>query len=170
MEALVCHPLGTEFPIEPCKNTSSRLQNSRYYQSPHAAVSTGHRAGCTFYVASVYFRAPTNLQLQAKPRGFVRTGVDIVKKETGLGLYKGLGAVLGGIIPKMAIRFTSYESYKQMLADKNTGAVTSKATFLGTDPIKLILLSSLSHANKRKQLVSPQVSPKPSQSSTPWKS
>ncbi|KAL4955005.1 mitochondrial carrier domain-containing protein [Aspergillus filifer] len=66
----------------------------------------------------------------AKPRGFVRTGVEIVKKETALGLYKGLGAVLGGIIPKMAIRFTSYESYKQMLADKNTGTVTSKATFL----------------------------------------
>lgn len=48
MEALVCHPLGKEFPIEPYKNTSSRLQNSRYYQSPHAAVSTGHGARCTF--------------------------------------------------------------------------------------------------------------------------
>nr|ACO57106.1 truncated mitochondrial succinate-fumerate antiporter [Aspergillus nidulans] len=52
-----------------------------------------------------------------KPRGFVKTGVEIVKKETALGLYKGLGAVLGGIIPKMAIRFTSYEQYKQLLAD-----------------------------------------------------
>lgn len=59
------------------------------------------------------------------------TGAEIVRKETGLGLYKGLGAVLGGIIPKMAIRFTSYESYKAALADKETGAVTSKATFLG---------------------------------------
>ncbi|KAJ9209223.1 hypothetical protein DTO166G4_9167 [Paecilomyces variotii] len=65
-----------------------------------------------------------------KPRGFVATGVEIVKKETALGLYKGLGAVLGGIIPKMAIRFTSYEWYKQLLADKETGVVTSKATFL----------------------------------------
>jgi solute carrier family 25 citrate transporter 1 len=62
----------------------------------------------------------------------VATGVQIVRKETALGLYKGLGAVLGGIIPKMAIRFTSYESYKGMLADKETGQVTSKATFLGT--------------------------------------
>ncbi|KAJ6099327.1 hypothetical protein N7467_000862 [Penicillium canescens] len=66
----------------------------------------------------------------AKPRGFVATGAQIVRKETALGLYKGLGAVLGGIIPKMAIRFTSYESYKGMLADKETGQVTSKATFL----------------------------------------
>lgn len=53
-----------------------------------------------------------------------------MRKETAMGLYKGLGAVLGGIIPKMAIRFTSYESYKGMLADEN-GHVTSKATFLG---------------------------------------
>lgn len=53
-----------------------------------------------------------------------------MRKETAMGLYKGLGAVLGGIIPKMAIRFTSYESYKGMLAAED-GSVTSKATFLG---------------------------------------
>ncbi|KAI7785079.1 succinate/fumarate mitochondrial transporter [Diaporthe eres] len=63
-------------------------------------------------------------------RGFVRTGADIVKRETPLGLYKGLGAVMTGIIPKMAIRFTSFEAYKQMLADKQTGQVTGKGTFL----------------------------------------
>ena len=66
-----------------------------------------------------------------KPRGFLTTGVDIVKKETALGLYKGLGAVLGGIIPKMAIRFTSYEWYKQLLADNQTDRVSSKSTFIG---------------------------------------
>jgi solute carrier family 25 (mitochondrial citrate transporter), member 1 len=37
---------------------------------------------------------------------------------------------MSGIIPKMAIRFTSYEWYKQMLADKD-GMVSSKATFAG---------------------------------------
>lgn len=63
-------------------------------------------------------------------RGFLRTGSDIVKRETPLGLYKGLGAVLTGIVPKMAIRFTSFEAYKQMLADQQTGAVTGRATFL----------------------------------------
>lgn len=45
-------------------------------------------------------------------------------------MYKGLGAVLTGIVPKMAIRFTSYEWYKQMLADQN-GMVSSKSTFMG---------------------------------------
>lgn len=39
---------------------------------------------------------------------------------------------MAGIVPKMAIRFTSFEAYKQLLADKETGAVTSQATFLGT--------------------------------------
>lgn len=67
----------------------------------------------------------------APKRGFIRTGVEIVKKETPLGLYKGLGAVLTGIVPKMAIRFTSFEGYKQMLADKKTGVVSAQATFIG---------------------------------------
>ena len=56
------------------------------------------------------------------------TGKDIVKRETPLGLYKGLGAVLSGIVPKMAIRFTSYEWYKQLLANEK-GEVTGRATF-----------------------------------------
>jgi solute carrier family 25 citrate transporter 1 len=67
--------------------------------------------------------------LQVKPLGFIGTGSAIVKKETALGLYKGLGAVLTGIIPKMAIRFTSYEQYKQMLA--KDGQTTSGGTFIG---------------------------------------
>lgn len=64
-----------------------------------------------------------------KRRGFVATGMDIARKETPLGLYKGLGAVMTGIVPKMAIRFTSYEWYKQALASKE-GTVTGKANFL----------------------------------------
>ena len=69
--------------------------------------------------------------IQAKRRGFYTTGKEIVKRETILGLYKGLGAVLTGIVPKMAIRFTSYEWYKQLLANKHTGAVSGQATFFG---------------------------------------
>ncbi|TID15325.1 mitochondrial carrier [Venturia nashicola] len=65
----------------------------------------------------------------AKKLGFIGTGAQIIKRETPLGLYKGLGAVLAGIIPKMAIRFTSFDWYKQALASKD-GTVSSKATFL----------------------------------------
>ncbi|KAI1088203.1 mitochondrial carrier [Rostrohypoxylon terebratum] len=66
----------------------------------------------------------------APKRGFIRTGAEIVKRETPLGLYKGLGAVLTGIVPKMAIRFTSFEAYKQMLADSETQTITGRGTFL----------------------------------------
>lgn len=66
----------------------------------------------------------------APKRGFIRTGTEIVRRETPLGLYKGLGAVLTGIVPKMAIRFTSFEAYKQMLADPETKTVSGQATFL----------------------------------------
>ncbi|KAL5612670.1 hypothetical protein BROUX41_004235 [Berkeleyomyces rouxiae] len=62
-------------------------------------------------------------------RGFIRTGTEIVKKETPLALYKGLGAVMTGIVPKMAIRFTSFEAYKGLLAD-SSGTVSSGSTFL----------------------------------------
>ena len=74
---------------------------------------------------------PQLTDAQAKRRSFWTTGKEIVKRETPLGLYKGLGAVLTGIVPKMAIRFTSYEWYKQLLADKQTGSVSGRATFFG---------------------------------------
>lgn len=66
----------------------------------------------------------------APKRGFIRTGTEIVKRETPLGLYKGLGAVMTGIVPKMAIRFSSFEAYKQLLANKETGTVSGQATFM----------------------------------------
>lgn len=66
-----------------------------------------------------------------KKRGFLTTGAEIIKRETPLGLYKGLGAVVTGIVPKMAIRFTSFEAYKKALRNKETGVVSGQATFLG---------------------------------------
>ncbi|KIJ98861.1 hypothetical protein K443DRAFT_626406 [Laccaria amethystina LaAM-08-1] len=43
---------------------------------------------------------------------FASTGAYIVWRGTPLALYKGLGAVLSGIVPKMAIRLPSFEAYK----------------------------------------------------------
>ena len=68
---------------------------------------------------------------QTKPRGFIATGAQIVQRETPLALYKGLGAVLSGIIPKMAIRFASFETYKDWFADKSTGKTSTGMVFLG---------------------------------------
>lgn len=55
----------------------------------------------------------------------------IVRRETPLALYKGLGAVLMGIVPKMAIRFASFEKYKAWLADRDTGKTNVGNIFLG---------------------------------------
>lgn len=65
-----------------------------------------------------------------KPPGFIKTGRNIYTEEGLLALYKGLGAVVIGIIPKMAIRFSSYEFYRSALADKQTGSVSTGNTFL----------------------------------------
>jgi solute carrier family 25 citrate transporter 1 len=61
----------------------------------------------------------------------VGTAGEIIKNESPLGLYRGLGAVIGGIIPKMAIRFTSYEYYKRLLSDRQTMEISRKGTFIG---------------------------------------
>lgn len=54
-----------------------------------------------------------------------------MKRETPLALYKGLGAVLSGIVPKMAIRFASFEAYKGWLADKDTKKTSVGGIFIG---------------------------------------
>ncbi|GAA6047514.1 hypothetical protein JCM3770_005784 [Rhodotorula araucariae] len=64
-----------------------------------------------------------------KARGFIATAMHIVRKESPLGLYKGLGAVVTGIVPKMAIRFASFEQYKHFLANKETGKTSGTAIF-----------------------------------------
>lgn len=67
---------------------------------------------------------------QTKARGFIATGMYIARRETPLALYKGLGAVLAGIVPKMAIRFASFEQYKGYLADKETGKTSVGNIFI----------------------------------------
>ncbi|QLG71467.1 hypothetical protein HG535_0B05090 [Zygotorulaspora mrakii] len=65
-----------------------------------------------------------------RPPGFIKTGKNIYSEEGFLALYKGLGAVVIGIIPKMAIRFSTYEFYRTLLADKQTGTVSTGNTFI----------------------------------------
>lgn len=56
-------------------------------------------------------------------------GAKIVKNESFWALYKGLGAVVSGIVPKMAIRFSSFELYKSWMADES-GNVSTGSVFL----------------------------------------
>jgi solute carrier family 25 citrate transporter 1 len=64
-----------------------------------------------------------------KPRGFVATGIHIVRKDGPLGLYKGLGAVVVGITPKMAIRFSTFEYLKRFFAPKDGRPLSTSGIF-----------------------------------------
>lgn len=65
-----------------------------------------------------------------------------MQRETPLALYKGLGAVLSGIVPKMAIRFASFEAYKDWLADKSTGKTSAPMVFVGESTLNALSRSS----------------------------
>ncbi|KAK9371942.1 mitochondrial carrier domain-containing protein [Lipomyces chichibuensis] len=64
-----------------------------------------------------------------KRLGFFGTLISIVRKESVFGLYKGLGAVITGIVPKMAIRFSSFEFFKSVLVDKRTNQTSPTGIF-----------------------------------------
>jgi Mitochondrial carrier protein len=57
------------------------------------------------------------------------TAKRIVQREGFFALYKGLTAVYTGIIPKMAIRFVSFEQYKDWLNDYTSLGRSTTATF-----------------------------------------
>jgi len=65
-------------------------------------------------------------------RGPISMGLFIVRSEGFLALYKGLGAVVTAIIPKMAIRFTSFEYYKSLIA---AGKPSQYQIFIGMLPL-----------------------------------
>ena len=56
------------------------------------------------------------------PLGPIGTARRIVKREGFIALYKGLSAVYTGIVPKMAIRFLSFEQYREALQGVACGA------------------------------------------------
>ncbi|RKO99874.1 hypothetical protein CXG81DRAFT_13898 [Caulochytrium protostelioides] len=105
MEAFTCHPLDTI-------KVRLQIRGERHGRMAKLHAQTGQPP------------PPVN------SAGFVRTGITIVQKEGFLSLYKGLGAVVAGIVPKQAIRFTSFEAYKRWLADPKTGKTSTGMIFL----------------------------------------
>ncbi|EDU44171.1 tricarboxylate transport protein, mitochondrial precursor [Pyrenophora tritici-repentis Pt-1C-BFP] len=56
-----------------------------------------------------------NMQTAAS-RNAYQTARNIIQKDNLLGLYRGFSPVILGIVPKIAIRFASFETYKSLLA------------------------------------------------------
>lgn len=73
--------------------------------------------------------AKVNMLIQPRSNNFIRVGYEIAQKEGVLSLYKGLGAVVAGIVPKMAIRFSSFEYYKEFFAGTN-GKTSTAGIFM----------------------------------------
>ena len=124
------------FPLS-CTRYVALLPAPGHHQGPHAALAVRPSPRCTSSPSLSSFLSFPNSKLthcnphQTKARGFIATGAMIVRRETPLALYKGLGAVLSGIVPKMSVRFASFETYKGWLADKETGKTSLGSIFLG---------------------------------------
>lgn len=109
-----------------------------YHQGANAVVQVGTRTRGELVASISCLTKRLNGIFKTKPRGFFATGANIVRRETPLALYKGLGAVLSGIVPKMAIRFASFEAYKGWLADKETGKTSLGNIFIGALAIQIL--------------------------------
>ena len=72
---------------------------------------------------------PTGRGTVQASMGPIGTAKRIVQREGFFALYKGLTAVYMGIIPKMAIRFLSFEQYKEILAAHTPLGKSTTATF-----------------------------------------
>ncbi|CDS07454.1 hypothetical protein LRAMOSA01403 [Lichtheimia ramosa] len=95
-----------------------------------AGGSAGFMEACTCHpLDTVKVRMQLSRNHGAKKLGFFGVGTKIVRNESFWALYKGLGAVVAGIVPKMAIRFSSFELYKSWMTDPS-GKISTTGIFL----------------------------------------
>jgi hypothetical protein len=128
--------------VEPAVRLGHSLRDPHAFM-PAAAVAGGggvHEPGLHMGAAAAA-AAPRTETIVVKPGGqpfkgrLVKAGIGpigtaqrIVQREGFVALYKGLTAVYTGIVPKMAIRFLSFEQYKEWLGQV-TGEKGSGVTF-----------------------------------------
>ncbi|KAI9318107.1 mitochondrial carrier domain-containing protein [Dichotomocladium elegans] len=110
-------------------STSSNGQKTPLLTHFVAGGAAGFMEACTCHpldTVKVRMQLAKKAQRSASGRNlsFLGVGIRIAKNESFWALYKGLGAVIAGIVPKMAIRFSSFELYKGWLA--NEDGVTSR--------------------------------------------
>ena len=157
VESSICHPLDTiktrmqlrknaidtkklknSF-VEPALRLKHSLQEPFLRPEPtltssggavklHEPGFVGHAAKDATGHAKVVVKPTSRGTVQAT-LGPIGTAKRIVQREGFFALYKGLTAVYTGIIPKMAIRFLSFEQYKDLLADNTPLGRSTTATF-----------------------------------------
>ena len=96
--------------VEP-SSTSLRLQGV----ATTASVTSTTTQTVSSHTGAVVHTTTAHGATVTAPLGPWGTARRIVQREGFLALYKGLSAVYTGIIPKMAIRFLSFEQYREWL-------------------------------------------------------
>lgn len=130
VESSICHPLDTIKTRMQLRRTQSAVEAARKLSS----ISEPN----TIAVNKSSFAERPPVPLQQKPGtisatlGPFGTASRIIKREGFGSLYKGLTAVYTGIIPKMALRFVSFEAYRDYLGSSTwfPGPVTFTAGLL----------------------------------------
>jgi hypothetical protein len=137
VESSVCHPLDTiKTRMQLRRQTTSvekvvvqvrhslmdpalRLKHS--LQEPRTVMVGGHLHEPGMHLTGLPPPArpvplsAANAHVVQAPLGPIGTARRIVQREGFFALYKGLTAVYTGIIPKMAIRFLSFEQYREVM-------------------------------------------------------
>lgn len=100
----------------------NQLRAGASWAEPAAAAAGPHEPALKMTTTTVSARpvkySGSSGNVVTAPLGPFGTAKRIVQREGFLALYKGLGAVYCGIIPKMAIRFVSFEQYKEILGER----------------------------------------------------
>ena len=137
VESSICHPLDT------VKTVMQLRSDNHLKDDPNKKTSASTSASSSGRRKATWAESPSSNTV--KKRGLstaitrrvallgnfgpIGTARLIVEKDGFLALYRGLTAVYTGIIPKMAIRFFTFEQYKDMLSSYTTLGRSTSATF-----------------------------------------
>ena len=136
VESSICHPLDTVKTHMQLQNNNNNLDNTAnnsksqsYNKSSRRAVPlreslTSHRVKKRGLSTAITQRV--SFLRNYGPLGTARV---IVQKDGFIGLYRGLTAVYTGIVPKMALRFLTFEQYKDWLSTYTSLGRSTSATF-----------------------------------------
>ncbi len=127
VESSICHPLDTIKTRMQLRRQQSTLQAVRARSSLMEPGMTRQLSSISEPKLSALNSAMETPASQATSRGALRnqavtatigpigTARRIIEREGFFSLYKGLTAVYCGIIPKMAVRFVTFEQYREGL-------------------------------------------------------
>lgn len=141
VESSICHPLDTiktraqlRKQQQTVESTVIKMRNS--LMEPAMRLKHSMREPITFFkgggvheprlhlgrssqvVSTIHVMTQSKAALAGAvqaPLGPIGTAKRIIQREGFFSLYKGLSAVISGIVPKMAVRFLSFEQYRDGL-------------------------------------------------------